>query len=597
MLLMKRIVCILAMAFVFLASACYAGSQKLYTMRDGVYRRVESLTRRAGLIGPSSFAPASARVLEIALERIDPASLSGSDRREWAALMDEVSSADVIFSYGEMGADLSLEGSLQVNAAPYSLFDYTNPDGPGADMRNEALVPYRYEAPFARLGADIYFTKYLMLTGEVFAGNNDHHMYESSLGWLVTSYDGSFRSVFSQSEEGSDLAFTTVSMEIPRKAGISAGNDFLSVVAGRFPHSIGSGLTGNLVVGDNYKYQEIATVSFLNNYFTYNISVTHFDGEQNAGPQAFRFSRSKFNGDQQYRVVHRFDLNFFNRLRLAVDLSTLFRSSGSFDLRFFFPMMFNHNLSNFDNELTLKDYDEANNMMGLTVEAALARGLSASFQFVLDQAQTPLEESGSVPAAWGLLANLKWSPQAADGALDFGLEFVYTNPNLYLNGKRDPDTGFVNFNLDYVNGYYSRYMPDYGYSGYISGPDTMALALTGSYRAGSGMWELGGMAMYRIHGSRVIRHTASSIDDTVIDMSGSVISPSDGEGFISGALENAEHRISLMLYSSVRPVPWMELGIAVQGAQYFNHPSHGDIFIPQLVLAMKVSAPFPRSEF
>lgn len=100
--------------------------QKLYTVRDSVYRRTDALCRRNGAVGPSSFSPMSARALEIALERLDPAELNESDRAEWLELMSQVSERDVIFSYREMSLDVSLDFNIQANAADYALFDYSN---------------------------------------------------------------------------------------------------------------------------------------------------------------------------------------------------------------------------------------------------------------------------------------------------------------------------------------------------------------------------------------------------------------------------------------------------------------------------------------
>ena len=53
-------------------------------------------------------------------------------------------------------------------------------------------------------------------------------------------------------------------------------NDYINFTAGHYPHSMCNGITGNLLVGDNFYYQEIITLSFMSR-FTYNISVTHFN--------------------------------------------------------------------------------------------------------------------------------------------------------------------------------------------------------------------------------------------------------------------------------------------------------------------------------
>ena len=79
---------ILTMLFVLVLSALVPimaeNMQKTYTVRDEVYVRIDNLARRAGVLGPSSFSPMSGRALQIALDRIDPSTLSQEDRLEYA---------------------------------------------------------------------------------------------------------------------------------------------------------------------------------------------------------------------------------------------------------------------------------------------------------------------------------------------------------------------------------------------------------------------------------------------------------------------------------------------------------------------------------
>ena len=215
--------------------------------------------------------------------------------------------------------------------------------------------------------------------------------------------------------------------EIPYKAGLSVGNDYIHFILGRYPHSIGSGITGNLMVGDNFLYQEISNLSLISNYFTYNISITRFDQMDNLGGGIAKISQREFDGMQQFRVVHRFDINLFNKARFAVDLATIYNSTYGFDLRFFYPFVLSHNYYNYTNFLEKETFDEANNMMNFYLEIAPIRGLSVSLQFAIDQMQVYFETQDSVPAAWGALANVKFSTPISNlGHLDSWFEFAYT---------------------------------------------------------------------------------------------------------------------------------------------------------------------------
>ena len=79
---------------------------------------------------------------------------------------------------------------------------------------------------------------------------------------------------------------------------------------------------------------------------------------------------------------------------------------------------------------------------------------------------------------------LKYSSKIGDGRFNLWFESVYTNPYLYLNGKRykkeDSKTG-IEHNLDYIIGYQSEYMNDYGYSGYIYEPDNIVFSIGAKY--------------------------------------------------------------------------------------------------------------------
>ena len=95
---MKKKLTLFLMAVYFVSSLLYASSsQKIYTVRDDVYRRVDELCRRAGVLGPSSFSPMSSNVLLIALDRIDEDSLSISDQREYSELYSKLTEDESLF--------------------------------------------------------------------------------------------------------------------------------------------------------------------------------------------------------------------------------------------------------------------------------------------------------------------------------------------------------------------------------------------------------------------------------------------------------------------------------------------------------------------
>ena len=563
--------------------------QKIYTTRDSIYHRIEALCSRAGVIGPSSFSPMSANTLIHALERIDTSALAELDNAEYQRLYKELTEEDYIFKSGIFTLDMNPNVNLGINIADYSDFDYgnTKSETPQPNRKENTLVPYRYEDALLSVGLNMDFGDYIHLDSRFDLKNPNNAMYESTLGFLFSSVTDN----------------KGLSAEWPYRAGASIGNDYVSFIFGRFPHSIGNGVTGNLIIGDNFDYQEVALLSLISNYFTYNISVTRFDQQNLDGNHGFL--RNKFTGNQQIRVVHRFDINIVNKVRIALNLATIYNSSALFDLRFFYPFMISHNYNNYLNGTKKSSYDEANNLLSLELEWNITNGFSTSLQIAVDQFQMPWETWTDLPLAFGVLWNIKHSATIKTGTINSWFEATYTNPYLYLNGKytTDEETGeitSIDYNLDYIVGYHSNYFDDYGYSGYVYGPDSIIFSLGSSYTESNDKFEIGGNILYKISGNKGVRHKVQGPNNTIIDMDNAIIE-NNPEEFIqniitpSGGWKNAEHLLKIAIYGNYKfgPYSWgnVELYSALGFNTYFNynHIVGKTEFQPQWMFGAKYS--------
>ena len=500
------------------------------------------------------------------------------------------SAGQYIYEEDFFALDLDLLVNLGVNIADYEEWEFRNSGGKlvtSWDRRNDTLVPYRYEDPSLAAGIKMDFGGHVALEALFDVRNRPDYLYETTFGWLVSSQTG--------------LQFNiNLAPELPMRAGGSLGNEYFNLTLGRFPHGMGSGITGNLTIGDNFSYQELLAVSFMSDFFTYNISITRFDQQVSINDDGSgyitTFNRREFSGDQQYRVVHRFDFNFFDRVRFAVNLSTLYNSSYGFDFRYLFPFVIAHNYYNYENKVDKTYFDEANNIIGFDLEFAVIDGLSFSAQAVIDQVQMYFEDKGAVPPAYGLLGNLKYSTTFADsGMLNIWFEGVYTNPYLYLNGKRDVK-GNLDYNLDYVVGYHRQFLDDYGYSGYIYGPDSMVFSLGADYSALGGPFTVGGNALYRVRGENGIRHSTISGNhhQTNIDMSDSIFNLGDVDaGVPSGGWYNAEHLLKFSVYGiyDFDCEAWGQVSLYAAGSvnSYFNYGRKYGVVkcLPQLLIGAK----------
>ena len=588
--MLKKIFCFILISFCMVVGIFASNLQKTYTVNDDIYKRVDILCREAGIIGPSSFSPMSGQVLLIALDRIDYSSLSPDLKDEYDYLRNMIEQPQTMLRSDYFAADFNIGANLQFNIADYSKFIYGNGTGePKWTRQNDALIPYRYEAPALSFYPELYFGDNVFLEADFSIKNNPYRMYESSFGWLMTGVSGNF--VFFGNGTNSSFA-----PELPYKAGASIGNDYFNLIIGRYPHSIGSGITGNMVVGDNFTYQEVMNVSLLSNYFTYNISVTRFDQQivpDSSQPYLTNFSRNEFRGDQQFRVVHRFDITAFNKVRFAIDLGTLYNSTYGFDVRFFYPFVISHNYFNYSNVIEKTYFDEANNIMGFELEFVPWYGITVGAQFVLDQAQMYFEDATSIPSAYGFLANVKFSKKVMGGTVNTWFEGAYTNPYLYLNGKRN-DGGAIDYNLDYVVGYHVQYLDSYGYSGYIYGPDSIVFSLGGEYLSQDLTWRAGINLQYQVSGEKGLKHSYKSNQITTIDMSHSIIED-DPDIFMNavtptGGWADAEHLLKIALFGNYEFSEYnLDLFAALGINSYFNfnHETGNTQVLPQFSFGVK----------
>ena len=597
---LKKTVLIICLLFVFEMLSWAGNLQKTYTVNDVIYKRIEMLCREVGVIGPSTFSPVNGRMLQIALERIDYNSLNSFQRKEYDFLWNKITEEDVTLDYGIFKANLKLGVNLQFNFADYDDFIFTNEEGYLLSHKNDVLIPYRYDVPALSLYPQLYFGDSVYIEGDFAIRNNPYRLYESSFGWLMTGTGGKF--VFFANGQNSGLA-----SELPYKAGLSLGNDYISFIMGRYPHSVGNGITGNLLVGDNFTYQEVAALSFVSNHFSYNISLTRFDQQLYArnvvkdekgnlysdpyGTQTI-ISRNEFQGPQQFRVVHRFDITLFNLMRLGVNLGTIYNGT-AFDLRFFYPFVLQHNYYNYTNEIEKEYFDEANNIMSFEFEVIPYKGLSIGGQFILDQAQVYFENQSGVPPAYGVLLNIKYSFPALNGLFNTWLEGVYTNPYLYLNGKRDSE-GNIDYNLDYVVGYAAQYLSDYGYSGYIYGPDSIVIATGCEYISEDSEWKAGMNLMYKVQGEKGLSHKYYDIRTTIIDMGNSIVENDPDEFMVArtptGGWQSAEHLFKIALYGNYNFYEYnLELVAATGFNNYFNYNHQQGIyrFVPQVTIGVR----------
>lgn len=442
----------------------FAGNQKLYDAFSPEYKNVVTLCRVAGVVGPSSATPITADELKMAIERIDVNKLDSHYKALLDSVNQELKSND----------DFSFDYDLAISPQIFYSKDYEKIE------QKEFFIPFNDQDPLVYFGLEFEYgdsaffeTSFeLMNTSSIVDKSNDDKIIPgiplSSFGFLIDYRNNSFNTILNNCS-------VPVYGETPSVARGAIGGRWMNVVIGRTRQQMGSSRTANLVVGDNYLFQEAMDFSFFAKPFTYSLNLTHFDTQDSKGiVEHTRYSGPK----QQIRIMHRFDAALIDNFRVALNLGNIIYTDNPFDLRYLFPVFMSHNLYNYQEypETTSAKHDEANNIIGVEFEYIPLPRLELHVQLVVDQFKTFIEQGSSYPNAIGGMIGASYLKSFEDFGVDFWAEAIYTSPVLYLNYKTTD--GKIDYNYDWALGYWRRdTRGDLEWSGYNGGPGVIALTL------------------------------------------------------------------------------------------------------------------------
>ena len=469
----KKIVLLVLIIAIIFTLPLFSGNQKLFDAFSPEYKSVVKLCKIAGVVGPSSATPITADELKMAIERIDVNKLDNNHKAILNSIIEELKPSDD-FSY-----------DINFSIAP-QLFYSKNYE---KIEQKDFFIPFNEQEPFLNLAFELEYgntaffeTSYELMNSSAIGINKTDEVYSvkpgiplSSFGFIVDYRNGVLST--------SSIREITVSnyVEFPSVARGAIGGKWMNVVVGRTRQQMGSSRTANLVLGDNYRFQEAMDFSFFAKPFTYSLNLTHFDVQAlNGVVEHTRYSGPK----QQIRIMHRFDATILNNFRTILDLGNVMFTDNPFDIRYLIPIFMSHNLYNYEEEpeTTKNIHDEANNIMGFEFEYVPLPRLELHMQIVVDQFRTVFETNSTLPNAIGGMVGASYLKSFNDFDADFWAEAVYTSPVLYINNKttKNNKTGLAekNNNYDWALGYWrDNTQGDLEWSGYKGGPGVTALTL------------------------------------------------------------------------------------------------------------------------
>lgn len=501
---MRKAVLVFLLALICLTSLFANNGQKTYLMSDDVWKMVDKICRMNGVLGPTPISPSTEAELLTALSRLDYNKLNNESKELYDRIVAKLDSTK---GWAYKDEKLTLDPSISINPQIY-LFNNTN-----NTYGEEFFMQYkdRDQLLSIDLEASIYDNIYLdfhysfMDTPTTFDLGSDgkqitgdfFHNFSNFATFFNVAMNNDITGLFS-GNKGNTVA--RIFSYQPTKVGGSFGNDYLNLFIGRTRQAFGNGVTGNLIIGDNFTYQEVAKLSVFTNIFSYHLSLTHYDNAEKG--ESFRFDTK-----HQNRTIQRLDFNINNKLRFAINIGAHIYSNSMFDWRMIMPMMLVHNWNNNSEKTVLEPGDEINNILGLEAEWVINRKLMLTAQIAIDQFRLPVENESIVPSAFGVLVNAKYITPVKNGIFDSWLELVYTNPYLYLNYKKDgsdnPDYG-----LDHIAGYYwsQSGKGELNYLGHSFGPDTIAISIGTEFISNSN-YDISASLLYKIHGEKGIEYS------------------------------------------------------------------------------------------
>ena len=330
---LKRLLISLLTLHLLLSSLSAVNIHKQFTANSEEYKDVVNLCILTGTALPSSMTPVSAKELLLALDRIDYNNLN----KELKELYDS--------AYKKIAGPQS-----NINLDP--LFISTNP--------SLGIEAYAQTQSDTWLSSNDWTNQYrdrlklIELPIEIGISNYFYGRVIPELSLQFTQPMGENREGFTEFNK----IFTTnidirkgTQRSMPLVSEAVIGTDFLHLYIGRNRQALGLGYTGNLMIGDNFIYQDFGKFTIHTNYFTYNLSITVFDRQKNTLIDEYtplgatKLSSTSFNGKKQYRVVNNYQINLFDKASIYLNFGNLFDSD--FDFRMINPFYIMHNIFNF----------------------------------------------------------------------------------------------------------------------------------------------------------------------------------------------------------------------------------------------------------
>ncbi|NCD06093.1 MAG: hypothetical protein EOL97_08230 [Spirochaetia bacterium] len=217
---------------------------------------------------------------------------------------------------------------------------------------------------------------------------------------------------------------------ISQRAFASFGGTNWNIQIGRDKLNWGAGLSGNLLLSDNLKYQDFTKFTMFGDKYKYTYLASFFPHQLNyIKTDGFNLNTTQLDpivGFSMF-VVHKFEgRSFNNRLGWSFAEGLMYASEdSSIDANAFNPMLSYHSLFYKAN---------CNSIISLDLDYTINSSTNIYSQIVIDDLVVPSLETSSIysPNSFGIMLGAKHFYSDKLFSLLSNIEFVYTTPYLYL---------------------------------------------------------------------------------------------------------------------------------------------------------------------
>lgn len=260
--------------------------------------------------------------------------------------------------------------------------------------------------------------------------------------------------------------------DMPFRAFLAAGGSWWNFQIGRDRLFWGTGHTGSLTFSDNADFFDFARLSFFSRFFKYSVFVSQMpltvhDSFLPPLPPNYDWNDlvDITSTTQRHFYLHRLDVLLFrNRVSLGL-MEGVMVGNSPLELRFLNPMMIFHSLFAWNDYGRWLDRasdprgNDTSDMVGsyfsLELNWRITNSLFFHAQFVMNEFATPDElrhRADQPPDAMGYMAGLTFSHSFNTWAAIFFIEFIYTDPYLYMLST--PFASFIHMRRPATNRYY-----------------------------------------------------------------------------------------------------------------------------------------------